>query len=281
MVKRKIKRSGTSAKRIAFMNLENFSSFTSCLNEISQSVRKITLKKNNLENNYKLKTDDSPVTKYDIEAENYIRKYLENNFPFHNIIGEELKVTDKKSEFTWIIDPIDGTKSYISGRPLWGTMIGLLKNNKPIIGMVDFPELDQLWIGYKDKLILNGNDCNFLEKKNLTLKNSIFASTAPELFEFLNLQKINTIIDNVKYNIWSGDCHNYILLAQGKIDLVIEENLNSWDILPLIPILKSRKMSITDWNGSEILFDYKTKKKFKVIAACDKDLLNEVLKFLN
>ena len=281
MVKRKIKRSGTSAKQIVFMSLENFSFFASCLNEVSQSVRKITLNKSNLENNYKLKTDDSPVTKYDIEAENYIRKYLENSFPSYNIIGEELKVTDKKSEFTWIIDPIDGTKSYMSGRPLWGTMIGLLKNNKPIIGMVDFPELDQLWIGYKDKLILNGNDCNFLEKKNLTLKNAIFASTAPELFEFLNSQKINKIIDNVKINIWSGDCHNYILLAQGKIDLVIEENLNSWDILPLIPILKSRKISITDWCGSEILFDFKTKKKFKVIAAYNKDLLNEVLQFLN
>ena len=263
------------------MSSENFSSFASCLNEISQSVRKITLNKSNLENNYKIKTDDSPVTKYDIEAENYIRKYLENSFPSHNIIGEELKVIDKKSEFTWIIDPIDGTKSYMSGRPLWGTMIGLLKNNEPIIGMVDFPELDQLWIGYNDKLILNGNDCNFLEKENLTLKNSIFASTAPELFEFLNLQKINAIIDNVKFNIWSGDCHNYILLAQGKIDLVIEENLNSWDILPLIPILKSREISITDWSGSEILFDFKTKKKFKVIAACNKDLLNEVLQFLN
>jgi len=263
------------------MSLENFSSFSSCLNEISQSVRKITLNKSNLENNYKIKTDDSPVTKYDIEAENYIRKYLENSFPSHNIIGEELKVIDKKSEFTWIIDPIDGTKSYMSGRPLWGTMIGLLKNNKPIIGMVDFPELDQLWIGYKDKLILNGNDCSFLEKENLTLKNAIFASTAPELFEFLNLQKINSIIDNVKFNIWSGDCHNYILLAQGKIDLVIEENLNSWDILPLIPILKSREISITDWSGSEISFDFKTKKKFKVIAAYNKDLLNEVLQFLN
>ena len=97
------------------MSLENFSSFASCLNEISQSVRKITLNKSNLENDYKIKTDDSPVTKYDIEAENYIRKYLENSFPSHNIIGEELKVIDKKSEFTWIIDPIDGTKSYMSG----------------------------------------------------------------------------------------------------------------------------------------------------------------------
>ena len=82
------------------MSLENFSSFASCLNEISQSVRKITLNKSNLENNYKIKTDDSPVTKYDIEAENYIRKYLENTFPSHNIIGEELKVIDKKSEST-------------------------------------------------------------------------------------------------------------------------------------------------------------------------------------
>ena len=74
------------------MSLENFSSFASCLNEISQSVRKITLNKSNLENDYKIKTDDSPVTKYDIEAENYIRKYLEISFPFHNIVGEELKV---------------------------------------------------------------------------------------------------------------------------------------------------------------------------------------------
>ena len=96
-----------------------------------------------------------------------------------------------------------------------------------------------------------------------------------------NILIINSIIDNVNFNIWSGDCHNYILLAQGKIDLVIEENLNSWDILPLIPILKSREISVTDWSGSEILFDFKTKKKFKVIAACNKDLLNEVLQFLN
>ena len=263
------------------MSLENFSSYADCLNEISKNVRKITLNKSNFDSNYKIKTDDSPVTKYDIKAENYIRKYIQNNFPSHNIIGEEFKLIDKKSEYTWIIDPIDGTKSYMSGRPLWGTMIGLLKNNKPIIGMVDFPELDQLWIGYKDKLILNGNDCSFLEKESLTLKNVIFASTAPELFGFLNLQKINKIIDNVKINIWSGDCHNYILLAQGKIHLVIEENLNSWDILPLIPILKSRKIVITDWSGSEILFDFKTKNKFKVIAAYNRDLLNEVLQFLN
>ena len=77
-----------------------------------------------------------------------------------NVYFTNDKRFDKKSEITWIIDPIDGTKSYMSGRPLLGTMIGLLKNNKPIIGMVDFPELDQLWIGYMDKLILNGNDCN-------------------------------------------------------------------------------------------------------------------------
>ena len=167
----------------------------------------------------------------------------------------------------------------MSGRPLWGTMIGLLKNNKPIIGMVDFPELDQLWIGYKDKLILNGNDCSFLRERKFNFKNAIFASTAPELFEFLNLQKINSIIDNVKFNIWSGDCHNYILLAQGKIDLVIEENLNSWDILPLIPILKSREISITDWSGSEISFDFKTKKKFKVIALTIKICLMRFFNF--
>ena len=129
------------------MSDKNFSSYVDCLNDISQLVRKITLNKTILENNYTIKKDDSPVTKYDIEAENYIRKYIENNFPSHNIIGEELKVIDKKSEYTWIIDPIDGTKSFMSGRPLWGTMIGLLKKNKPIIGMVDFPELDQLWIG--------------------------------------------------------------------------------------------------------------------------------------
>ncbi len=263
------------------MSIDKFSSYADCFNEISQNVRKITLNKSILENNYTIKKDDSPVTIYDIEAENYIRKYIENNFPSHNIIGEELKIIDKKSEYTWIIDPIDGTKSFMSGRPLWGTMIGILKKNKPIIGMVDFPELDQLWIGHNDQLILNGNDCHFVEKENITLNNAIFASTAPELFEFLNLQKINAIINKVRINIWSGDCHNYILLAQGKIDLVIEENLNSWDILPLIPILKSRKIAITDWSGSEISFDFKTQKKFKVIAACKRNLLNEVIQLLN
>ena len=164
------------------MKIENLFSYAGFLTNISKSIRKITLNIFNEPYFTKLKNDRSPVTKYDLQIEDLIRTIILKEFPNHNIIGEEFENIDKGSGYTWIIDPIDGTKSFMTGRPLWGTMIALMYKYKPIISMVDFPRLNQLWIAYRDNLFLNGDKFNY-EEKELKFNDIVFASTAPELFE--------------------------------------------------------------------------------------------------
>ena len=164
------------------MKIENFYSYANFLTNISKSLRKITLDIFNEPYVTKLKNDNSPVTKYDLQIEDLVRSRILKEYPNHDIIGEEFENIYKGSRYTWIIDPIDGTKSFMSGRPLWGTMIALMYKYKPIISMVDFPKLNQIWIGYKDNLFLNGNKFNYKEKE-LEFNDIVFASTAPELFQ--------------------------------------------------------------------------------------------------
>lgn len=263
------------------MKIENVSDYTNFLIKVSESVRQITLNNFIDINETNIKNDKSPVTKYDLEVEKMVRTLIFNEFPDHNIIGEEFGDVNKESKYTWIVDPIDGTKSFLVGRPLWGTMIALMYKYKPIVSMVDVPSCNQLWIAYNNKLILNGVDFIYKDKDEFDFEDVVFASTAPELFEMKNLKKINYLIKNVKFNIWSGDCYNYLSLVQGKIDLVVEENLKCWDILPIIPIINSIGLIIRDWQGNEIIFDGDKDKKFSVIATNQNKILKEAIKFLN
>ena len=263
------------------MKIENLFSYAGFLTNISKSIRKITLNIFNEPYITKLKNDRSPVTKYDLQIEDLIRTIILKEFPNHNIIGEEFENIDKGSGYTWIIDPIDGTKSFMTGRPLWGTMIALMYKYKPIISMIDFPRLNQLWIAYKDNLFLNGDKFNYEEKKELEFNDIVFASTSPELFEKKNLNKVNKLIKKVKFNLWSGDCHNYLSILEGKIDLIIEENLKCWDILPIIPMIKSQSLFVRDWYGKEIIFDGNIEKKFSVIATNQIKILKKAINYLN
>ena len=164
------------------------------------------------------------VTKTDKHVEKILIEELSKTKKNYSFLSEEVgSIQNKDKDNIWIIDPIDGTRSYVIGRPLWGTLISLAFKGEPIIGMADFPALDERWIGYKNKCLLN----NVAFKKNYksitSISEATVGSTGPHLFSEIGKQKYETLIKNSKYHVWSGDCHNYCLLLKGGLDLVVEE----------------------------------------------------------
>jgi inositol-phosphate phosphatase / L-galactose 1-phosphate phosphatase / histidinol-phosphatase len=247
---------------------------------LADSAKKITMTGFNSSHQVIGKEDGSPVTQYDINAEKIIIDLIKEKFPNHNIIAEENESQNNASDYTWIIDPIDGTRSYIIGRPLWGTLIGLAFKGKPIIGLADFPALDQRWLGYGKRCYLNKNDFESRVSTHNNLSQATVASTSPSLFSDLGKQKYKKILLNTKYHIWSGDCHNYMLLINGNLDLVVEEGLALYDIIPLVPILETQGIKITDWQGSELSLASNKEGSVSVLASNNKNIYESALSIL-
>jgi histidinol phosphatase-like enzyme (inositol monophosphatase family) len=196
------------------------------------------------------KTDNSPVTIADKKAEEVMRELITKHFPEHGIVGEEFGETNRNSEYTWILDPIDGTKSFICGAYSFGTLIGLLKNGEPILGVYNHPILNDFLIGDNSLTEINGvktmvRDCG-------DLSNAVLLTTDHLNIErFQDKDKFNHLLTKVKlYRNW-GDCYGYYLLTTGYADIMIDPIMSSWDLLPLIPIIRGAGGIITDYQGND------------------------------
>ena len=263
------------------MNEAEFIEISEFMDLLADHSRLITLEGFNSNPSLQVKEDGSPVTDYDINAEIKLREIISAKFPNHNIFAEEMGLESNNSDYTWIIDPIDGTRSYIIGRPLWGTLISLVFKEEPIIGMADFPALNERWIGYKNRCLLN-NSSFISDHKTITRISEVtVGSTGPHLFSEIGKQKYETLIKKSKYHVWSGDCHNYCLVIKGGLDLVVEEGLSSYDILPLIPILKAKDIIVTDWKSKKINFKNDLFSKHSVIVARDKNIYETAISYMN
>jgi len=199
----------------------------------------------------KLEHGFDPVTSADRDAEVAIRDVISSQFPEHAIIGEEHADKVTQSPFTWIIDPIDGTRAYISGLPVWGTLIALAHEGKTIAGLMDQPFTGETFVGLEGTAfhIREGEETQLSVSKVQNLDQAILFSTAPGLFSgqqqtaFAHLQK------NVRLTRFGCDCYAYCLLAGGHIDLVVEPKLNIYDIAALIPIIEFAGGIVTNFDG--------------------------------
>lgn len=198
------------------------------------------------------KSDDSPVTIADKKAEEAMRKLISKNFPDHGIIGEEFGEINKDAEYVWILDPIDGTKSFICGAYSFGTLIGLLKNGEPILGVYNHPILDDFLIG--DNFETKINDIKTSVRNCDDLSKAILLTTDHlNIEKFQNINNFNQLIKKVKlYRNW-GDCYGYYLLATGYADIMIDPIMSPWDLLPLVPIINGAGGVITDYQGKDPL----------------------------
>ncbi len=217
------------------------------------------------------KQDGSPVTIADKRTEEYLRRLIEENYPEHGIIGEEQEEKQAYSEFEWIIDPIDGTKSFLSGYPLYGTLIALLKNGEPVVSVIDMPALDERFFACKDlptHCVKSGLLKPVNTKLNKQLSQSICYSTDYTMFSKAEHQQLADLRQSVSMLRYNGDCYLYAMLASGWIDLVVEADLKVYDFLPLCLIVEQAGGVITDWQGNKL-----DKQSIgQVIAASNRDL---------
>jgi histidinol phosphatase-like enzyme (inositol monophosphatase family) len=219
------------------------------------------------------KIDDSPVTIADKKAEEAMRELIMNHFPDHGIFGEEFGKTNIDAEYTWILDPIDGTKSFICGAYSFGTLIGLLRNGQPILGVYNHPLLNDFLIGDNIETQINGNkalvrNCNELSQAVLLTTDHL------NIEKYQNLEKFSKLTKKVKlYRNW-GDCYGYYLLATGYADIMIDPIMSPWDLLPLIPIIKGAGGTITDYQGNDPV-------KGKSAIASSSQIHSEIISIVN
>jgi len=197
------------------------------------------------------KSDLSPVTIADREAETAMRELLTREVPDHGVFGEEHGAVRTDADYVWVLDPIDGTKAFITGLPLFGTLIGLFHRGKPVLGIIDQPILQERWLGVDgERSTLNGKPISV--RACAGLANAYMYSTAPAMFAGGYARPHQTLTEKVKLFRWGGDCYAYGLLASGHVDLVVEADLKLYDYAALIPVITGAGGTITDWKGNAL-----------------------------
>ena len=191
----------------------------------------------------------NPVTNLDKRIEIFIRNEIKKNYPNHNVIGEEGRNINNNSKYTWVIDPIDGTKNFIIGAPTWSNLIGLYKKNNCLFSFANFPQLNKFYIAFKK------NNYVFVNKKlkKIKLKNhkKKIQHICINTFGTLKNKKLFKYLEKTEnlFRITGLDAYNYCLLSEGYIDIIIEANVKKFDLMPIKLLLKNSGAKIINWNG--------------------------------
>ncbi|MDH3335773.1 MAG: histidinol-phosphatase [Rhodospirillaceae bacterium] len=221
------------------------------------------------------KDDLSPVTVADRQIEAAMRERIEEKFPSHGIFGEEHGKQNLDADKLWVLDPIDGTKSFISGMPTFGTLVAYLENGVPKIGVVDIPATDERWLGVSGQpTLFNGRECNVSSCRNLS--DSVIYATSPDIFDGPGRDAFERVSARAAMRRFGGDCYTYGLLASGHVDAVMEMSLEPYDYLALVAVIEGAGGTITDWQGKPLT----EKSDGRVIAAATKELHSEIISLL-
>lgn len=197
------------------------------------------------------KADLTPVTAADQAAEETMRALIEGRFPEHGILGEEFGRVREEAEFVWTLDPIDGTKSFISGVPLFGTLIALTRGKRPILGIIDQPISRERWVGIAGRpTTLNGAVVHCRACPGLAAA-TLFATT-PDMFKDSEAAAFARISKAVKLTRYGADCYAYGILVAGFVDLVLEASLKPYDFCAMVPIVEGAGGVATDWRGAKL-----------------------------
>jgi histidinol phosphatase-like enzyme (inositol monophosphatase family) len=197
------------------------------------------------------KADNSPVTIADRETEKYLRAAIEQRYPEHAVLGEEDGLSGyADSAWRWILDPIDGTKAFIHGMPVYGVMIGVEYEGEAVVGVVNLPALGE--IAYAAKGMgcwWNGRPCRVSQVK--TMDEALLLSTSATRYDDYGRQHIFERLTRSAglFRTW-GDCYGYIMVATGRAEVMIDPTMNIWDAAPLLPILQEAGGTFTDWKGN-------------------------------
>ena len=227
----------------------------------------------------KLEAGFDPVTEGDREAERVIRELIGQHYPDHGIIGEEMGVTNQDAEFVWIIDPIDGTRAFISGIPVWGTLIALAQSGRCIAGIMHQPFTgERFWaVSGKSYVKRDGSHQTHRLQTRATanVADAIMMTTSPRIFSADEQPIYDRFEHSCRMARYGCDCYAYAMIASGNIDLVVESGLNTYDIAALIPIVETAGGVVTTWQGKPALDGG------RILAAANPHLHAEALELLN
>jgi myo-inositol-1(or 4)-monophosphatase len=217
-----------------------------------------------------------PVTAADRTAESAMRNLIRAQFPEHGIMGEEFGNERADAEYVWTLDPIDGTKSFISGMPVWGTLVGLMRGGKPAFGMMHQPFTRERFTGDGEAAHYRGpNGQRALRTRPCgNIEEAILFTTSPLLLEGADLEAFGRVQARARLSRYGGDCYMYCMLAAGHVDLVIEAGLKPHDVVPLIPIVQGAGGVITTWEGGP------AEAAGRVIAAGDRRIHEAAMEIL-
>ena len=221
--------------------------------------------------------DFDPVTEADKGAERAIREAVARERPQDGVLGEEYPETEGTSGYRWILDPVDGTRAFITGRHEWGSLIALEKDGKPVLGILDQPVLGERFVGVNGKahLIQAGKSSPLDVRPCASLSEAILCATDPGAYFSKDQLSAFSRVDGVtKMTRYGGDCYLFAALALGFVDIVIEANFHAWDIAALIPLVEGAGGIITDWQGGSA-------QSGKTILACgDRRVHAQTMKLL-
>lgn len=224
-----------------------------------------------------LKDDASPVTIADRSAEQAMRAVLSQRHPDHGILGEEFGLDRPGARYRWVLDPVDGTRAFITGRPLFGTLVALMDRDVPVLGVIDQPITGERWVG------VAGQPTRFQGAYGRagcrpcpSLADAELSCTSPDIFSEAQAVRWRRLAKAVRRTSWGGDCYAYGLLALGAIDVIAESGLKPWDWAALVPIIEGAGGCITDWQGRALHPDGDG----TVLAVGDKALLPHILPLL-
>lgn len=225
---------------------------------------------------FERKQDLSPVTIADQAIELELRRRISERFPDHGILGEEMGSTPGE-RYTWYLDPIDGTKSFISGMPLFGTLIALSddRERRVVAGMIDMPALGERWYGAAGHTTFNGKAVTV--STSTKLADAQIYTSSPDFFTPQDWERYDTLSRKAMFRRFGGDCYQYGLLASGYCDLVVEASLKSFDFMALVPIVEGAGGAMRDWEGRPL----HPMSDGRVIAAANESLLDQALAILD
>lgn len=192
-----------------------------------------------------------PVTNADRAIERVLRSAIVARYPAHGIVAEEEGERVGAGDYTWYIDPIDGTRAFMTGSPLWGTLLGLTRRTQPVVGLLVQPVLEEVFFGDPNGswLIKPERRDRLKSRSCTTLATAVLTSTHPDMFSGDKASAFRRLADQCLLTRFGGDCYNYAMLAAGHLDLVVESQLKPYDIVPLIPVLEGAGCVVTDWRG--------------------------------
>jgi len=217
-----------------------------------------------------------PVTEADRAAEAVMRRLIKYHFPQHGIVGEEFGNEREDADYVWVLDPIDGTKSFIAGFPIWGTLIALMHKGTPVFGMMHQPFIGERFSG--DNAMANyqgpSGERRLQTRRCATLSEATTYTTSPLLMNPADRETFGRVEREVRLSRYGGDCYSYCMLAAGHLDLVIETELKPYDIAALIPIVSGAGGIVTNWEGGP------AQQGGRIIAAGDRRIHEAALKLL-